>query len=129
ILDNMEATISKHKESLSNYAPRLFSLKVDPEKIGLIIGSGGKTINKIIEETGDKIHTYDDGQVVITAENGEMGEKAKSIIENLVKDVEVGEIYEGKVIKIMNFGAFVEILPGKEGLVHISQLDHKRVDK
>ena len=67
--------------------------------------------------------------MVITAENGEMGEKAKSIIENLVKDVEVGEIYEGKVIKIMNFGAFVEILPGKEGLVHISQLDHKRVDK
>lgn len=129
ILDNMEATISKHKESLSNYAPRLFSLKVDPEKIGLIIGSGGKTINKIIEETGVKIDTYDDGQVVITAENGEMGEKAKSIIENLVKDVEVGEIYEGKVIKIMNFGAFVEILPGKEGLVHISQLDHKRVDK
>lgn len=129
ILDNMEATISEPKESLSDYAPRLFSLKVDPEKIGLIIGSGGKTINKIIEETGVKIDTYDDGQVVITAENGEMGEKAKSIIENLVKDVEVGQIYEGKVIKIMNFGAFVEILPGKEGLVHISQLDHKRVDK
>lgn len=129
ILDNMEATISEPKESLSDYAPRLFSLKVDPEKIGLIIGSGGKTINKIIEETGVKIDTYDDGKVVITAENGEMGEKAKSIIENLVKDVEVGQIYEGKVIKIMNFGAFVEILPGKEGLVHISQLDHKRVDK
>ena len=129
ILDNMEATISEHKESLSNYAPRLFSLKVDPDKIGLIIGSGGKTINKIIEETGVKIDTYDDGQVIITAENGEMGEKAKSIIENLVKDVEAGEIYEGKVIKIMNFGAFVEILPGKEGLVHISQLDHKRVEK
>lgn len=129
ILDNMESVISKPKESLSDYAPRLFSLKVDPDKIGLIIGAGGKTINKIIDETGVKIDTFDDGQVIITSDNAEMGNKAKEIIENLVKDPKAGEIYKGKVSKITNFGAFVEILPGKEGLIHISQLDTKRVEK
>lgn len=129
ILDNMEETISKPKDSLSEYAPRLYTMQVEPEKIGLIIGSGGKTINKIIDETGVKIDTYDDGKVIIASEDGAMGEKAKAMIERLVKDVEPGEIYEGIVKKVTNFGAFVEILPDKEGLIHISEIDHKHVNK
>lgn len=129
ILDNMEACIKEAKSDLSDFAPRLFTIYVDPNKIGLIIGPGGKTINKIIDETGVKIDTYDDGKVVITSDKADMGEKAKDIIERLTKDVEEGEVYKGKVVKVTNFGAFVEVLPGKEGLVHISELDHKRVNK
>ena len=129
ILDNMEECIKDAKSDLSDFAPRLYTIHVDPDKIGLIIGPGGKTINKIIDETGVKIDTYDDGKVVITSDKADMGEKAKDIIEKLTKDVEQGEVYKGRVVKVTNFGAFVEVLPGKEGLVHISELDHKRVNK
>jgi len=129
ILDKILSVISEPRPELSPYAPRIISMVIDPEKIRDVIGPGGKTIKKIIDETGAKIDIEDDGHVFIAAVNTEAGEKAKQMIEKLTKEVEVGEIYMGKVIRIMNFGAFVEILPGKEGLVHISQLAEERTNK
>ena len=129
ILDKMNAVINKHRPELSEYAPKIISMKIDPDKIRDVIGPGGKMINKIIAETGVKIDIEDDGRVFIAAVDKAAGEKALKIIEGLTKEVVEGEIYLGKVMRIMNFGAFVEILPGKEGLVHISKLDKKRVEK
>lgn len=129
ILDKMNAVISTHRPDLSEYAPKIISMKIDPDKIRDVIGPGGKMINKIIAETGVKIDIEDDGRVFIAAVDRAAGEKALKIIEGLTKEVHEGEIYLGKVMRIMNFGAFVEILPGKEGLVHISKLDVKRVEK
>lgn len=129
ILDKMNAVISKPRPELSQYAPKIISMKIDPDKIRDVIGPGGKMINKIIAETGVKIDIEDDGRVFIAAVDKVAGEKALKIIEGLTKEVLEGEIYLGKVMRIMNFGAFVEILPGKEGLVHISKLDKKRVEK
>ncbi|NLN49230.1 MAG: polyribonucleotide nucleotidyltransferase [Clostridiales bacterium] len=129
ILDKMNSVINKPREELSPYAPKIITTRIDPEKIRDVIGPGGKTINKIIAETGVKIDIEDDGKVYISAIDMANGRKALSIIEGLTKDVTEGEIYLGKVVRIMNFGAFVEILPGKEGLVHISKLDKKRVEK
>lgn len=129
ILDKILSVISEPRPELSPYAPRIISMVIDPEKIRDVIGPGGKTIKKIIDETGAKIDIEDDGHVFIAAVNTEAGEKAKQMIEKLTKEVEVGEIYMGKVIRIMNFGVFVEILPGKEGLVHISQLAEERTNK
>ena len=129
ILDKMNAVISKPRPELSEYAPKIISMKIDPDKIRDVIGPGGKMINKIIAETGVKIDIEDDGRVFIAAVDKAAGEKALKIIEGLTKEVVEGEIYLGKVMRIMNFGAFVEILPGKEGLVHISKLDKKRVEK
>lgn len=129
ILDVMNNCIDKPRENISKYAPRIFSFNINPDKIREIIGPGGKVINKIIDETGVKIDTYDDGRVVVTSDNQENGEKALQMIEDIVKEVEVGETYLGKVTKIMNFGAFVEVLNGKEGLVHISQISNERVNK
>ena len=129
ILDKMLSVISAPRKELSQYAPKIITYKVDPDKIRDIIGPGGKVINKIIAETGVKIDIEDDGRVFIAATNATAGDKALKIIENLVKEVKEGEIYLGKVTRLMTFGAFVEILPGKEGLVHISKLDTKRVEK
>lgn len=129
ILDKMNAVISTHRSDLSEHAPKIISMKIDPDKIRDVIGPGGKMINKIIAETGVKIDIEDDGRVFIAAVDRAAGEKALKIIEGLTKEVHEGEIYLGKVMRIMNFGAFVEILPGKEGLVHISKLDVKRVEK
>lgn len=129
ILDKMKHVIDKPREELSPYAPRIISMKIDPEKIRDVIGPGGKVINKIIEETDVKIDIDDDGKIYIAAHEATSGEKAKQIITNLVKDIEVGDTYLGKVVKILNFGAFVELPNGKEGLVHISKLDHERVEK
>ncbi|MEG0371005.1 MAG: polyribonucleotide nucleotidyltransferase [Clostridium sp.] len=129
ILENMLATIPSPKKDLSPYAPRILSMNINPDKIRDIIGPGGKTINKIIAETGVKIDIEDDGKVFICAPNTESANNAKGIIEGIVKEVEQGEIYLGKVNRITAFGAFVEILPGKEGLVHISKLAHERVNK
>jgi polyribonucleotide nucleotidyltransferase len=129
ILDKMNAVINKPRPELSEYAPKIISMKIDPDKIRDVIGPGGKMINKIIAETGVKIDIEDDGRVFIAAVDKAAGEKALKIIEGLTKEVVEGEIYLGKVMRIMNFGAFVEILPGKEGLVHISKLDKKRVEK
>ena len=129
ILDKMLAVISTPRPELSPYAPRIITTTIDPDKIRDVIGPGGKTIKKIVEDTGAKIDIEDDGRVYIAAVDAEAGQKALKIIESLTKEVEVGEIYLGKVNRLMNFGAFVEILPGKEGLVHISQLAEERVGK
>ncbi|MCY6483925.1 polyribonucleotide nucleotidyltransferase [Clostridium aestuarii] len=129
ILKVMNECISEPKKEVSKYAPKVFTVTINPEKIKDVIGPGGKTINKIIDETGVKIDIKDDGSVFVTAENYECGNKALEMINGYAKEVKVGEIYLGRVTKISNFGAFVAILPGKEGLVHISKLDVKRVNK
>lgn len=129
IMSEMKQTLNKPREELSKYAPKIISLIIKPEKIGEVIGSGGKTINKIIDETGVKIDIDDNGQVSILSEDMEKCLMAKRIIEGIVEEPEIGKIYKGKVTKIMNFGVFVEILPGKEGLCHISQLDKNRVNQ
>jgi polyribonucleotide nucleotidyltransferase len=129
ILERMLTAISTPRQELSQYAPKIITYRVDPDKIRDIIGPGGKVINKIIAETGVKIDIEDDGRVFIAATNQDSGNKALKMIESLVKEVKEGEIYLGKVMRLMTFGAFVEILPGKEGLVHISKLDTKRVEK
>ena len=129
ILDVINSAIDKPREDISPYAPRLIQMKIDPEKIREVIGTGGIVINAIIAETGVKIDIEDDGSVVIASVDSAQGLRAKEIIENIVRDPEIGEVYEGKVTKIMNFGAFVSILNGKEGLLHISQIDHNRVEK
>ncbi len=129
IMAQMMDEISKPRAEMSPYAPRIVSMQVDPDKIRTIIGPGGKTINKIITETGVKIDINDEGLVYIAAPDMESAQKGVRSIELLVKDVEVGETYEGKVMRIMNFGAFIEILPGKEGLLHISKMSKQRVEK
>lgn len=129
ILDSMANTIADPRKELSKYAPKIFTMTIDPEKIGEVIGSGGKTINKIIEDTGVKIDIEDDGKIFIICENPDDAKKAMEIIESIVKEVEVGEIYRGKVVRITNFGAFVELVKGKEGMVHISKLSNERVNK
>ncbi len=130
ILDEvMLKAIAEPRENLSQYAPKIINTTIPVDKIRDVIGSGGKVIQKIIADTGAKIDIEDDGRVFIAAVNTEMGEMALKIIEGIVKEPEVGEIYDGTVVRIMDFGAFVEILPGKDGLVHISKLDSKRVDK
>jgi len=129
ILDKMLVAISEPRKELSKYAPKIITMRIDPDKIRDVIGPGGKVINKIIAETGVKIDIEDDGRVFIAASNPDSGNKAQKIIESLTKEVKEGEIYMGKVTRLMTFGAFVEILPGKEGLVHISKLDTKRVEK
>lgn len=129
ILDTMLKCINAPRESLSPYAPRIESFKIDVDKIKDVIGSGGKTIKKIIEMTGVQIDVEEDGTVNVLSSDAEACNQAVEMIQNIVKDPEVGEIYTGKVVRIMDFGAFVNILPGKDGLVHISQLDKKRVNK
>ncbi|MFF2482600.1 polyribonucleotide nucleotidyltransferase [Paenibacillus sp. NPDC058071] len=129
ILGKMTAIMSESRTSLSQYAPKILTLRINPDKIRDVIGSGGKIINKIIEETGVKIDIEQDGMVYIASSNEEMNQKARSIIEGIVKEVVVGEIYLGTVKRIEKFGAFVEILPNKDGLVHISQLANERVAK
>lgn len=129
ILGKMLAVIPEPRKELSPYAPRIFTMNVNTDKIRDIIGPGGKMINKIIDETGVKIDIDDEGKVVIAAADTESGNKAIEMINRIVKDVEVGEIYLGKVTRIVNFGAFVEILNGKEGLVHISNIARERIAK
>lgn len=129
ILDKMLAVLPEPRKELSKYAPKIISFSIDPDSIKDVIGSGGKTINKIIEETGVKIDITDDGKVFIATPDSEMAEKAKRIILNIAEDLEVGKIYSGKVVRIMQFGAFVEIAPGKDGMIHISKLSTKRVEK
>lgn len=129
ILGIMNNTISVAKSELSQYAPRIISLKVPVDCIGAIIGPGGKMIREIIERTGASIDIEDDGTVTIAAFESEAAEKAYEIIEGMTASPEIGKVYNGKVKKIMPFGAFVEILPGKEGLLHISEIEHQRVNR
>lgn len=129
ILDSMLKTISKPREQLSKYAPKILTMTINPEKIRDVIGPSGKQINKIIEETGVKIDIEQDGTIFISSIDEEMNQKAKTIIEDIVREVEVGQLYLGKVKRIEKFGAFVEIFNGKDGLVHISELAEERVGK
>ncbi|MBW2645894.1 MAG: polyribonucleotide nucleotidyltransferase [Deltaproteobacteria bacterium] len=129
ILDKMAETIKESRSELSEHAPMVFTLKINPDKIRDIIGPGGKVIRAIQAETGTRLDVDDLGNVKITAENEELGKKALKMVEEIVQEVEVGALYDGTVRKIMDFGAFVEVLPGTDGLVHISQLDFKPVQK
>lgn len=126
ILDHIATTIEKPREELSKYAPIIHMISIDPERIGEVIGVGGKIINKIIEQTGVKIDIDDDGRISILSDDDDKAKEAISIIEDIVKDIEVGEVYTGKVKKIVKFGAFVEIKKGTEGLLHISEIAHER---
>lgn len=127
ILEKMRAAIPAPREHLSAYAPRILAISIDPEKIRDVIGPGGKTVNKITQETGAKIEIEQDGRVFIAAPDQESAERAREIVENLTRDVEVGKIYMGKVTRITPFGAFIEILPGKEGLARIGELTDEHV--
>lgn len=129
ILDKMLSVLDQPRNELSRFAPRIITMKINSDKIREVIGPGGRVINKIIEDTGVKIDIEQDGRIFISTTDAAAGERAKSIIEGIVRDVEVGETYDGKVMRVESYGAFVEILPGKEGLVHVSQLAADRVRK
>ena len=129
ILEEMGKVISESRTEMSEFAPRLMTLKVHPDKIRDVIGKGGTTIRSITEETGTTIDIDDDGTVTIASVNKEAADAARHRIEQITADVEPGQIYDGKVAKIMDFGAFVSILPGKDGLVHVSQISHERVER
>ena len=129
ILQHMLSILPAPREALSPYAPRIEKLKIDPDKIGAVIGKGGEVINKITSETGAEVDIKEDGLITIASPNGESIEKALNWIKSLVEEPEVGKIYEGKVVSIKDFGAFVNILPGIDGMLHISQLSDKRVGK
>lgn len=129
ILAVMDKVIKEPKADLSEYAPRIVSFKINPDKIREVIGPGGKVINEIIDETGVQIDIEDDGTVMVTGIEGADSTKAIEWIKNIVREVEEGEVFEGEVVKIMDFGAFVSVLPGQDGMVHISELAHRRVDK
>jgi len=129
ILEKMNKVLSKSRESLSDYAPKISVINVDPAKIGMVIGPSGKNIKKIIEVTGASIDIKDDGEIFIASTDGKSLDRAKKMIEDMVREAKVGETYEGKVTRTTNFGAFVEIFPGKEGLVHISKLSRKRIGR
>ena len=129
IMNKLLETIPEPRQTLSKYAPKIISFMINPDKIKDVIGSGGKMINKIIEQTGVKIDIEDDGLVYIATPDEEMAQKAKKIILAIVEELEVGKVYDGTVSKIMNFGAFVDLGGGKEGMIHISKLSDKRVEK
>ncbi|MBQ3047486.1 MAG: polyribonucleotide nucleotidyltransferase [Clostridia bacterium] len=129
ILNIMLDTIKEPRQQLSKYAPKIISFNIDPDKIREVIGSGGKVINKIIDETGVKIDIDDDGKVFIATADDQMAQRAKQLILNIAEDLEVGKTYQGKVVRIMQFGAFVEFAPNKDGMIHISKLSKERVEK
>lgn len=129
ILNEMAECIAEPRKELSKYAPKIIRFNIDPDKIKDVIGSGGKVINKIIDETGVKIDISDDGMVFIACEDIDRAERAKAIVLAIAKDPEVGDVFEGPVVRILQFGAFVNIAPGKDGMIHISKLADKRVEK
>lgn len=129
IMEKMLAAIAQPRKEMSKYAPRIITLSINPDKIRDVIGPGGKMINEIIDQTGVEIDIEDSGMVFITSENAEAADKAKQWISNITREVKPGEIFKGKVTRLMNFGAFVEILPKQEGLVHISQMADYRVNR
>jgi polyribonucleotide nucleotidyltransferase len=129
ILDEMNKVISESRSEMSEWAPTIITMKIDPEKIRDVIGKGGSVIRAITEETGASVDIDNDGTIRIASVDGESGREASRRIELITADVEVGRIYDGKVARLMDFGAFVTILPGKDGLVHISQISNERVEK
>ena len=129
ILNKMEAVIKVPRSDLSPYAPRVYTLKIKPDQIGSVIGPGGKIINKIIEETGANIDIEDDGTVFVSSDKAEGAQKAIDWIKSLTRELKVGEIFQGKVVKVADFGAFIELIPGQDGLLHISELSQKDKSK
>ena len=129
ILDKMLAVLPGPRPELNKWAPKIITFSIDSDKIGEVIGKGGKTINKIVEDTGVKIDIEEDGRVFIATPDAEMAEKAKSIVLSIVEDAKVGAEYQGPVVKVLEFGAFVSIAPNKDGMIHISRLSDKRVRK
>jgi polyribonucleotide nucleotidyltransferase len=129
ILGEMNKVLAKPRDNMSEWAPTIITLKIDPEKIRDVIGKGGAVIRQITEETGTSIDIENDGTVKIASVQGAAGREAQRRIELITADIEVGRIYEGKVARLMDFGAFVTILPGRDGLVHISQISEERVER
>lgn len=125
ILNQMEATIKMPRSDLSPYAPRVFVIQINPEQIGSVIGPGGKMINKIIDETGATIDIEDDGTVFVASDKADGAKKAITWIKSLTRELKAGEIFQGKVVKVADFGAFIELVPGRDGLLHISELSPK----
>jgi polyribonucleotide nucleotidyltransferase len=129
ILGEMNNEIARPREKMSDWAPTIMTFKIDPEKIREVIGKGGSVIRQITEETGATIDIDNDGTIRIASVDGDSGREARRRIDLITADVEVGQVYEGKVARLMDFGAFVTILPGKDGLVHISQISDERVER
>ena len=129
ILGKMQEAMAEAKTEVSNFAPRLFTMKINPEKIRDVIGKGGSVIRALTEETGTQINIDEDGTITIASADPAKAEEAKRRIEQITAEVEIGKIYEGPVTKILDFGALVNLLPGKDGLLHISQIAHERVEK
>jgi polyribonucleotide nucleotidyltransferase len=129
ILEKMLAAIDKPRPEMSPFAPRLLTMKIDPDMIGLVIGPGGKTIKGITEQTGAKVDIDDDGTITVSAVEGEKAKRAINIIQGMTRRLHEGDVYVGHVTRIIPIGAFVEVLPGKEGMIHISQLADYRVGK
>jgi polyribonucleotide nucleotidyltransferase len=129
ILKEMLTAIEKPRSEISVHAPKLVKIKINPEKIGLVIGPGGKNIKKIQEESGSRVEIEEDGTIIISAPTLESVELAKTYIKGLTDDAEIGKIYNGKIVSVKEYGVFVEIMPGKEGLVHISELSNDYIEK
>jgi polyribonucleotide nucleotidyltransferase len=129
ILEKMQAAMGEAKTEVSDFAPKLFTMKINPEKIRDVIGKGGATIRALTEETGTQINIEEDGTITIAATDGAKAQEAKRRIEEITAEVEIGKVYEGPITKILDFGALVNLLPGKDGLLHISQISHERIGK
>jgi polyribonucleotide nucleotidyltransferase len=129
ILGKMQDAMGEAKTEVSNFAPKLYTMKINPEKIRDVIGKGGATILALTEETGTQINIEEDGTITIAATDGAKADEAKRRIEQITAEVEIGKVYEGPITKILDFGALVNLLPGKDGLLHISQISHERIGK
>jgi polyribonucleotide nucleotidyltransferase len=128
ILGKMRDAVTGARTELSDFAPRMYNMKINPERIRDVIGKGGATIRQITEETGTQIDIQDDGSITIAAVDAQAARKAQQMIENLTAEVEVGKIYEGPVLRILDFGAIVQVMPGRDGLLHVSQIAQERVN-
>jgi len=129
ILGLMQEAIGGAREELSDFAPRMYTMKINPERIRDVIGKGGATIRQITETTGTQVDIQDDGSITIAAVDGNAAKRAQKIIEDLTAEVEIGRIYDGTVLKILDFGAIVQVMPGRDGLLHVSQIANERVNQ
>src|SRR5690606_29276593 len=129
ILELMQQAIGGAREELSDFAPRMYTMKINPERIRDVIGKGGATIRQITDSTGTQIDIQDDGSITIAAVDGNAAKRAQKLIEDLTAEVEIGRIYDGAVLKILDFGAIVQVIPGRDGLLHVSQIANERVNQ